>query len=69
MNVVNKRFLEKEKKMEEKKVKVSKDAVEYIDGKMVIKDQEVLEKIQDELGMDITAEDAQNAFVRQICIY
>ena len=55
--------------MEEKKVKVSKDAVEYIDGKIVIKDQEVLEKIQDELGMDITAEDAQNAFVRQICIY
>lgn len=46
---------------ESKKIEVSKGDVDVVDGKIVIKNEEVLEAIQSEQGVDLASAEGQDA--------
>lgn len=47
--------------MDERKIKVSKDDIEVVDGKVVIKNKEILSAVQSEQGIDLNCADGQDA--------
>ncbi|MBQ8489575.1 MAG: hypothetical protein IJ535_07305 [Pseudobutyrivibrio sp.] len=47
--------------MNDDKIKVSKDDVEVVDGKIVIKNEKVLEAIQSEQGVNLNSPEGQDA--------